>query len=80
MKVKFKAQYYLNTNESTAHGRYSIISDPIYPTQNNNNNELTIDDIQITDTSTNNTITEYSCLLDRKNKTLNMSYSINIGY
>ena len=68
MKAKSKAQYYLNTNESAAHGRYLVISNPIYPTQNNNNNVLTIDNIQTTDTSTNNTITEYSYLLDCKYK------------
>ena len=68
MKAKSKAQYYLNTNESAAHGRHSIISNLDHPTQNNNNNELSIDDIQSTDTSTNNTVTEYSCLLDCKNK------------
>lgn len=77
MEAKSKVQYYLNNNESTADGRHSIISDPVYPTQNNNNNEFTIDDIQSTDTSNNNTITEYSCLLDCKHKTLDISYSSN---
>ena len=77
MKAKSKAQYHLNINESTNHGRHSIISDSVYPTENNNNNELMIDDIHTTNISTNNIITEYSCLLDCSNKILDISYSSN---